>query len=418
MKDKQTGEYMDKEVLNRFRIRKGDLSKLSKNLKMTNTKIVIFFAITLFVGFGMGISSVFIYGKYFGIDATPGNELSASVKNTYNTLKDNFDGTLDTQKLIDAANKGLVNAANDQYTMYMSASESEAFQNDLNGSVGSGIGVELGIRNDRVVVLRTLADNPALRAGVQAGDYIVSVDGRQTDGWTAYDAAKNIRGETGTMVKIVVDRDGKQITYDLKRETINNLSVDSYIKNNIGVLRILRFDDQTSDLARSAVKDFKSKNVSGIVIDLRNNGGGYVSAARDVAGLWLNNKIVMTERTGDQITDTIKTGKSAIVEGMKTTVLINGSSASASEILAGALQDYKVAKLVGEKSFGKGSVQKLISLINGSQLKVTVARWYTPNSKNISGQGIQPDINIVYSSEDMNKGIDNQFNAAIDELNK
>lgn len=417
MKDKK-GESMDKEVLNRFRIRKGDFTKMSKNIKLTNTKLVIFFSLTLIVGFGMGVSSLFVYGKYFGIDATPGNELSASIKNTYASLKDNFDGTLDTQKLIDAANKGLVSAANDQYTLYLSSSESLAFQNDLNGSIGSGIGVELGTRNDRVVILRTLADNPALRAGMQAGDYIVSVDGKDTTGWTAYDAAKNIRGETGTMVKIVVERDTKELTYDLKRETINNLSVDSYVKDGIGVIRILRFDEQTADLARTAAKDFKSKSVNGVVVDLRNNGGGYVSAARDVAGLWLSNKVVMTERTGDQVIDTIKTGNSTLLEGIKTVVIVNGSSASASEILAGALQDYKVAKIVGEKSFGKGSVQKLVDLIGGSQLKVTVARWYTPNSKNITGQGIQPDVNVVYSSDDMNKGSDNQLNAAISELKK
>jgi carboxyl-terminal processing protease len=417
MKDKK-GESMDKEVLNRFRIRKGDFTKMSKNIKLTNTKLVIFFSLTLIVGFGMGVSSLFVYGKYFGIDATPGNELSASIKNTYASLKDNFDGTLDTQKLIDAANKGLVSAANDQYTLYLSSSESLAFQNDLNGSIGSGIGVELGTRNDRVVILRTLADNPALRAGMQAGDYIVSVDGKDTTGWTAYDAAKNIRGETGTIVKIVVERDTKELTYDLKRETINNLSVDSYVKDGIGVIRILRFDEQTADLARTAAKDFKSKSVNGVVVDLRNNGGGYVSAARDVAGLWLSNKVVMTERTGDQVIDTIKTGNSTLLEGIKTVVIVNGSSASASEILAGALQDYKVAKIVGEKSFGKGSVQKLVDLIGGSQLKVTVARWYTPNSKNITGQGIQPDVNAVYSSDDMNKGSDNQLNAAISELKK
>jgi carboxyl-terminal processing protease len=417
MKDKK-GESMDKEVLNRFRIRKGDFTKMSKNIKLTNTKLVIFFSLTLIVGFGMGVSSLFVYGKYFGIDATPGNELSASIKNTYASLKDNFDGTLDTQKLIDAANKGLVSAANDQYTLYLSSSESLAFQNDLNGSIGSGIGVELGTRNDRVVILRTLADNPALKAGMQAGDYIVSVDGKDTTGWTAYDAAKNIRGETGTMVKIVVERDTKELTYDLKRETINNLSVDSYVKDGIGVIRILRFDEQTADLARTAAKDFKSKSVNAVVVDLRNNGGGYVSAARDVAGLWLRNKVVMTERTGDQLIDTIKTGNSTLLEGIKTVVIVNGSSASASEILAGALQDYNVAKIVGEKSFGKGSVQKLVDLIGGSQLKVTVARWYTPNSKNITGQGIQPDVNVVYSSDDMNKGSDNQLNAAISELKK
>ena len=153
-----------------------------------------------------------------------------------------------------------------------------------------------------------------------------------------------------------------------------------------------------------------------VVLDLRNNGGGYVDAAKDVAGLWLDNKIVVTERNGNVIKDAIRTGSNALLTGIPTIVLVNGSTASASEIVAGALQDYKVAKLVGENTFGKGSVQELIPLMDGAELKVTIARWYTPNGKNIANGGIKPDTIVSYTQIDIDSGSDPQFNEAIKQL--
>jgi len=389
-----------------------------KKSKKSYSNTLIYSSLSMVFGFIFGIGFVFSYGNYLGVDTKSDNSLTLSIRNTYNELIKNFDGEIDKAKLFEGANKGLVSSLGDQYTQYFSKDEAREFQNDLKGDIGAGIGVELGIRNDRVTILRTLADNPAVRAGILAGDYLVSVDDVDVTQSNTSDTAKKIRGASGTTVKIVVERQNKLKTFTLVREKINDLSVDSYFKDNIGVLRILRFDDNTGDLARKAVKDFKSKNVKGIIVDLRNNGGGYVSSAKEVASLWLDNKILMTEKRNNKNIDTIRTNSSPLVDGIKTVVLLNGSSASASEILAGAFQDYKTATIIGEKSFGKGSVQKLVDLIDGSQLKITIAKWYTPNQKNINGEGINPDRKVEYNPDNINKGIDDQLNAAIDEINR
>lgn len=391
------------------------IRELNKSNLLKNTVIA---SIALFLGFIIGFAFFLNYGSLFKLYVGYDNKINLVLNDTYNTIKNNYDGTINQEKLIEGANKGLVSALGDQYTQYLSKAEAEEFQKDLNGDIGFGIGVELGIRNDRITVLRTLADNPAVRAGILAGDYVVAVNDEETSGLRAHDVARKIRGDIGTSVKLLIERNGREIIFNLKREKINDLSVDYYIKDNVGILRILRFDDETGSLARKAVLYFKDRKVNGIVVDLRNNGGGYVSASKEVAGIWLDDKIIMTEKRNGKVIDTIRTTNGALASGIKTSVIINGSSASASEILAGALRDYGVATIIGEKSFGKGSVQKLVDLYDGAQLKVTIAKWFTPNNKNINGEGIEPDKSILYSPENINKGIDDQLNAAIDTINK
>lgn len=347
----------------------------------------------------------------FGIKTYSGTLDLSSLQQTYQNLKANYDGALDDKKLIEGANKGLVDAVGDPYTVYMNQSESEAFDNDLTGNIGGGIGVELGLRDDKVTVLRVLKDNPAEKAGLQVGDIIVSVND-QTQDWTTEEAVSKIRGDVDTTVKIVVLRGSSTKTFSVTRAIINNPSVYSSVKDGVGVMTITRFDNETGSLARRAAQSFKDQHVKGVILDLRGNGGGYVTAAQDVAGLWLNNKVVVTERTDGKVVDELKSGTSPILDGIPTVVLVNESSASASEIVAGALQDHKVAKLLGVQTFGKGSVQKLLALPGGAELKVTVARWYTPNGKNISQLGIEPDQKVKRTTEDFNKGRDPQLSAA------
>ena len=166
------------------------------------------------------------------------------------------------------------------------------------------------------------------------------------------------------------------------------------------------------NLARRAAQEFADKRVAGVILDLRDNSGGYLSAAREVSGLWLNDKVVVTEKAGSKIIDTVKTGRNALLENTKTVVLVNGNSASASEIVAGALQDYDKAALIGEKTYGKGTVQKIVDLSDRRILKVTVARWYTPKGKNITEEGITPSKTVSISKEDSNAGRDPQMTAA------
>lgn len=337
----------------------------------------------------------------------------SSVQETYQQLTGNFDGTVDTQKLIEGANKGLVEAAGDTYTVYMNKQESSSFDDSLSGNIGGGIGVELGERNGVPTVVRVLQNNPAEKAGVAVGDILLTVNGENITKKDLTAIVALIRGDTGTTVKITVSRSGEEKAFTLTRETVNNPSAYGEIKDGIGILTITRFDNDAGSLARAVAANFKEKGVKGVVVDLRGNGGGYVTAAQSVAGIWLNDQLVTTERHNGQVTETLKSTGTPLLNGIPTVVLVNESSASASEIVAGALRDHHVATLVGKKTFGKGSVQKLISLSDDAMLKVTVAKWYTPNGVNISEKGLTPDKEVTRSADDINAGKDPQLDAAL-----
>lgn len=377
--------------------------------------IIIALVATLGLGVVIGVYNKEIVGfaaPLIGIKVNTDELDLSSVQNTYQTLKANFDGDLDDAALIEGANRGLVDAAGDDYTQFFSKAEAEEFNSDLSGAIGGGIGVELGNRNDVVTVIRVLPDNPGAAAGLLAGDIIVAVNDEYESTWNVDDVVKRVRGEVGTTVKLTVLRGQETKDVTITRAEINNPSVYSSVKDGVGTLTISRFDEQTGTLARQAARSFKDQNVKGVVLDLRGNGGGFLTAAQDVAGIWLDKKVVVTERSGDRVVDELYSSTSPILNGVPTIVLVNEGSASASEIVAGALQDHKAATLLGETTFGKGSVQQLIDLPASAQLKVTVARWYTPNGKNISETGIDPDVVIVRSSDDVNAGRDPQLEAA------
>jgi carboxyl-terminal processing protease len=221
-----------------------------------------------------------------------------------------------------------------------------------------------------------------------------------------------IRGEAGTTVKLNIQRGTDVKDYTVTRATINNPSVTSSVADGVGTMTISRFDEETGSLAQQAAQSFKKQGVKAVILDLRDNPGGFVDAAVDVAGLWLDNQVVVTERTGNTVKETLRSGSDAVLAGIPTVVLVNGNSASASEIVSGALQDHKAAKIIGEKTFGKGSVQQLLTLDSGAQLKVTIARWYTPNGKNITGNGITPDVTATLTQANVDAGVDPQVDTA------
>ncbi|MFI5212665.1 MAG: S41 family peptidase [Candidatus Saccharimonadales bacterium] len=378
-------------------------------------------AIVAVVGFVAGTRDNEILGAVapaLGFKVATGSLDLSSVEKTYQQLKLNYDGTLDTQKLIDGASRGLVAAAGDQYTVFMDASEAKSFNNDLSGAIGGGVGAEIGVRGDQPTIVRILSGNPAEKVGLKVGDIITAVNDQSMVGGTATKVATAIRGDIGTTVKITILRAGESKIFTVTRASVTNPSVQSKVENGVGTLTISRFDSETSSLARAAAQNFKQQNVKSVILDLRGNGGGYLTAAQDVAGLWLNNQVVVSERTNGKVTDELKSGSNPLLAGLPTVVLVDGNSASASEIVAGALQDHKVATLIGEKTFGKGTVQKVIDLGAGTQLKVTVARWYTPNGKNITKEGITPDQKVAISPDDVNAGRDPQMDAALKFLNK
>ncbi len=336
----------------------------------------------------------------------------SSVQKTYQELVANYDGKLDTQKLIYGANRGLVEAAGDPHTAYMDPDETKEFDKSLSGQIGGGIGAEIGLRNNKPTIIKPLENSPAQKAGIKAGEAIVKVNDEASSDWSVEKVVSKIRGEVGTSVKLTLLSDGQTREVSVVRQNIVSPAVESEIDGEIGILKVNRFGDDTVSLSRKYASEFVEKGVKKVILDLRNNPGGTVGAAQGLLGIWLDNQIAMTERRGSEIVKTLRTTGAPILGNMKTVVLINGNSASASEITAGALREYGKATLVGQKSYGKGSVQIVLGLPGGSQMKVTEARWYTPKGKNIDKTGIEPDVKVDLSSDDVNNNVDPQMDKA------
>ena len=336
----------------------------------------------------------------------------SSVQKTYQELIANYDGKLDTQKLIYGANRGLVEAAGDPHTAYMDPDETKEFDKSLSGQIGGGIGAEIGLRSNKPTIIKPLENSPAQKAGIKAGEAIVKVNDEASSDWSVEKVVSKIRGEVGTSVKLTLLSGGQTREVSVVRQNIVSPAVESEIDGEIGILKVNRFGDDTVSLSRKYASEFVEKGVKKVILDLRNNPGGTVGAAQGLLGIWLDNQIAMTERRGSEIVKTLRTTGTSILGNMKTVVLINGNSASASEITAGALREYGKATLVGQKSYGKGSVQIVLGLPGGSQMKVTEARWYTPKGKNIDKTGIEPDVKVDLSSDDVNNNVDPQMDKA------
>lgn len=382
---------------------------------ISKNTFVLALALMALVGFVAGTRADQLYAAIapiFGIRASADTLDTTVLQQAYRKLKANYDGTLDTQALADGAVRGMTAAANDKYTMFMDAEEAAQFAKDLSGQI-TGIGCEIGVRGDQPTILRVITDSPAERAGLKAGDVFVAVNGESVVGKDSSTVAQKIRGDAGTSVKVTVTRAGEQKEYTITRAQVSDASVRASVADGIGTMIISRFDDNTAQLARQAAESFKAQGVKGVVVDLRDNGGGYLNAAQGVASIWLSDKLVVTEKRGSEVTDTLMSDTEPLLAGVKTVVLVNGGSASASEIVAGALQDHGVATLVGEKTFGKGTVQQLFDLNGGRKIKITIARWYTPKGKNITQDGITPNMVVKVTADDTNKGLDPQLDAAL-----
>ena len=384
-----------------------------KKTSLGNTIIVggVMLVIGLLVGL-LGGNFLETFSPYLGLESSKGIDWSA-LDEVYNKLATYYNGEVSDEKIIEGAKKGLTEALGDTYTVYMDKEETSEFYDELHGKVGSGIGVEMGLRDGYVRVLRTLPDNPARKAGILAGDILYKVNDEVVYDLSVDEIAKKVRGESGSDVTITVVRDGQEKSFTMKRETINNVSAYVEYDGKTAIITVTRFDNDTGTMVQNFAKEFKDKKINKVILDLRNNGGGYVSAAQDLLSLWIDNDKFLVQKSkhsGDSSTST-NTGK-ALLENMKTVVLVNGSTASASEIVAGALQDYGKATVVGETTYGKGVVQNLYDLSNGSVLKVTTAEWYTPKGRSINKTGIEPDVKVERSYEDINAMRDPQLDKA------
>ena len=298
-------------------------------------------------------------------------------------------------KLYYGALAGLVAGVGDPYTVFLDPKVAKEFNTDLSGSF-EGIGAEIGMRNGQIVVIAPLTGTPAEKAGIKAGDLILSIDGIDTTGLTVENAVTKIRGEKGTsvMLQLIRPEDEKSFEVKVMRDTIIVKSVEYKELKSTGGKKIVEihishFNEDTSLQFRSAIDKSLPLNPDGIVLDLRNNPGGFLDVGVEIASYWIEQGVVVIEQ-GDQKIEHSASGSSPL-SGIPTIVLVNKGSASASEIVAGALQDYKLAKVVGEKTFGKGSVQALRPFPDGSAIKITVARWLTPLGRSIDQAGIEPD---------------------------
>ena len=343
----------------------------------------------------------------------------SSLNSVYALMQRNFDGTIDDQKALDGAKAGLVAAGGDPYTVFLDAKSAKQLSDDLTGKL-SGIGAEIGIKNNILTVIAPIADTPAAAAGLKTGDLIAKINNEDTSGMSVETAVSKIRGNAGTKVTLKLVRSGTPDPFDvtITRADITVPSVKSSLKNgNIAYITITRFGPDTAELVSQAATSLKAQGATKVILDLRNDPGGYLDAGVAVSSQFLDSgKLVVEERTNGKSTNKLNAANGGLLKGMPTIVLINGGSASASEIVAGALHDNKVAQLVGEKSFGKGSVQEIKDLPDGAQLKVTVAHWYTPGGVNINKEGIKPDIEVKLTTEDFNANRDPQLDKALDLL--
>jgi C-terminal peptidase (prc) len=379
-----------------------------KNRKKPKISLII---ITLIIGLGIGF--------WGGKQVDSANKLDYSgLDEVYSVLRENFDGEIDTDLLLEGAKKGMVAGLGDPYTQYFTRVDAQEFNEDLEGEF-SGVGIELNNKDGYIVIVDVLDGTPAEQAELLAGDIIIKVDETDVSDWASEEAVKIIRGDTGSIVKLTIIRDGSVKEFEIKRSRINNPSVRAKIVDGYGILSISRFGEtDTTRLSRIAAQEFVDKDVKGVILDLRSNGGGYVSAAVDVASLWMEKgEIVTTEKVGQLVSNSEKAKGNNILKDFKTVVLINGASASASEIVAGALQDNNLATIIGTQSFGKGSVQTIQPLRSGDKLKITIAHWFTPNGNNLDDEGIKPDENIEFDVEAYRADeTDNQLQKAIEFL--
>jgi carboxyl-terminal processing protease len=353
------------------------------------------------------------------LDATPDPTLNlADFWKVYNTLRTQFvlthaSSTIPTeQDMLWGAIKGLTASYGDPYTTFFPPADAKLFSDNISGNFG-GVGMEIDIKNGVLTVIAPLKGTPSARAGILAGDQVLAIDGKPTDGISTDAAVKLIRGEKGTSVKFSLMRAGKPLEITVVRDTIEVPEIDNSLDAKTGVYKIAlyEFTANSADLFNTAVTAFKKSGSKELIIDLRGNPGGYLDAAVDIASHFLpKGATIVTEDHAGKAANDVHTslGYNDVPAGTKVAVLIDQGSASASEILAGALQDNHAATLIGTRSFGKGSVQQLVT-VDGGSLKITIARWLTPAGHWIMGNGVTPDIEADLSTSDIANHVDSQL---------
>lgn len=424
-------------------------------LKPMRTNILHLFAVALIagiIGYQIGVSKISYSWQQYKPKITiesrqPPARLSTldfslfwnvweKIENSY------YDKTaLDSQKLLNGAISGMVQSLGDPYTVFLPPTQNNDFKQGLSGQF-QGIGAELGMREKQIVVIAPLDGTPAQKSGIKAGDAILKVDGKDTSGWTLSQAVEKIRGPKGSTVVLNILHKGEEKQQDVKivRDTITVKSVTGWVKLvksitgitsttsikekenfEVGYIRLSQFGDNTNQEWLTLVNDLllKIKNnprFKGIILDLRNNPGGYLTDANFIASEFIKNGTVVIQDKGNNETSVFSVSRKGLLTEVPLVVLINKGSASASEIVAGALHDNNRAKLVGETSFGKGTIQQAEDLGNGAGLHVTIAKWLTPNGTWVHEKGLEPDIKVSLDEKDQSHDL--VLEKAVEELLK
>ena len=397
------------------------------------------------VGYGLLVLVIFVIGAYVGTQKSvaqflnPGQSATATLTpagtqdlsefwSVWNLIQQKYPFTdkapADKDKVYGAIS-GLVQSYKDPYTIFFPPEQAKLFDAQVKGSFG-GVGMEVGIKDGFITVVAPLKGSPAEKAGIKSGDIVTEINSKKTDSMSIDQAVSLIRGELGTTVDLAIARKGAgEIKhYTITRDTVSLPVVDTSEKGDVFIISFYSFSEDSANLFKAALQKFADSGKQKLVIDLRNNPGGYLDSAIDIASYFLPaGKTVVKENSGPKTPEVVhqSRGYTLLPSVPKLAILINGGSASASEILSGALSEQKVATLIGATSFGKGSVQEVVHLDDGSSLKITVAKWFTPNGVSISEKGITPDIAVEdkpVKNPKTGKYSDPQLEAALKFLDK
>ena len=371
--------------------------------------------------FFLTIFLIFFYSGF--LNAKNSNDLYEKIdlfSEVLEKVKSQYVDEVDQAEAMDSAINGVLQSL-DPYSAYMSPELFDNMKTDTKGEFG-GLGIEIGMESGVVKVISPIDDTPAAKAGIKAGDYIVRINDKQVQGKSLMEAVKLMRGKVGTNIKLTIRRKGqkKALDFNIKRAVIEVKSVDTKLlgnKEKIGYLRLKSFNENSADQLFKRIENFEKKNKpKGYIIDLRNNPGGLLTQAISITDFFLDDgEIVSTKGRNPRESRRFFAKKGDRINGKPIIVIINGGSASASEIVAGALKDHKRAIILGENTYGKGSVQSIIPLRNGGGMRLTISKYYLPSGKSISEVGVTPDIFVEESSEEfkINSENDNQLNYAL-----
>lgn len=401
-------------------------------MRKSNIKLIIYvivFILALFI--------IFMMGTYYGYSNRPYIDRIVGVENKYNNNDSSADfepfwkawsilkeksiyakDIKDDQDHVWGAISGLANSFGDPYTIFLPPKENEEFEEEVRGSF-EGIGAELGVKDKLLTIIAPLKNTPAEKAGLKSGDKIIEIDKKSTTDITSEDAVKLIRGPKGTSVSLTILRPGEKSTREIlvTRDNIEIPIIETENREDgIFIIKFYSFSQNSIKLFKQALLEFIDANTDKLIIDLRGNPGGYLEAATRIASLFIEEGgIILKEDTmhGEKLKEYKSTGPKIFDERLKLVVLVDRGSASASEIFAGAIKSHNIGTIIGEKTFGKGSVQELVKLTDNTSLKITVANWLTPDGVSISKEGIKPDFEVKLTSEDEKNKKDPQMDKAI-----